>query len=94
MTSRWTKEAVDDLSGIVNRIKADSQYYALLVADRIIEQFPYSGQMVPEYQREEIREVVTYSYRLIYRVDTSTIWVLAIIHGARPLPEIEAIDRA
>ena len=33
--------------------------------------------MVPEYQREEIREVLAYSYRIIYRVGDFNISIIA-----------------
>ncbi len=52
-----------------------------------IAQFPYSGELVPEYTDKQIREVIEYSYRLIYLVDTDVIFVLAVVHGARLLPD-------
>jgi toxin ParE1/3/4 len=49
--------------------------------------FPYSGQVVPEYNRGEIREVIEYSYRLIYIIEDQAVQVVAVIHGAQPLPD-------
>jgi toxin ParE1/3/4 len=49
--------------------------------------FPYSGESVPEYANPQIREVIEYSYRLIYLVDADVIFVLAVVHGARLLPD-------
>jgi toxin ParE1/3/4 len=43
--------------------------------------------MVPEYNVEKIREVIEYSYRLIYLVENESIYVLAVVHGALPLPD-------
>jgi hypothetical protein len=48
--------------------------------------FPLSGQMVPEYQREDVREIIEYSYRILYQVGDSTISILTLIHGAHLLP--------
>ena len=43
--------------------------------------------MVPEYQREDIREAIEYSYRMFYLIDEPVTWILAVVHGAKPLPE-------
>ena len=43
--------------------------------------------MVPEYSVERIREAIEYSYRLIYLGENDSIYVLAVIHGALPLPD-------
>jgi toxin ParE1/3/4 len=52
-----------------------------------ISAFPFSGEMVPEYNVEKIREAIEYSYRLIYLVENESIYVLAVIRGALPLPD-------
>jgi toxin ParE1/3/4 len=89
----WTRTALSDLDAIHTFIAADSPHYALAVIERLttrctqIAAFPYSGEMVPEYQREDIREVIEYSYRMIYLVGESVTWVLAVVHGANPLPD-------
>ncbi len=45
------------------------------------------GRKVPEYQTEDIRELIEKPYRIIYRIKANQIDVLAVIHGARLLPE-------
>lgn len=93
MKVEWTKTAIADLASIYETIEADSPRYAISVVDRItrrtkqISDFPMSGQMVPEYQNEEIREIIQYSYRILYSIEDSTIFILSLIHGARPLPD-------
>jgi plasmid stabilization system protein ParE len=47
---------------------------------------PRLGAEVPEYGDETIREVLEHPYRIVYRVTTDRIEVVAIIHGARRLP--------
>ena len=70
----WTRNAIPDLTSIYEQIESDSQNYAVAVVDRItrrteqIALFPLSGQKVPEYQREDIREIIEYSYRILYHV--------------------------
>ena len=94
MTSvEWTQSAISDLAAIYEYIAVDSPRYALMVVDRLTKRtdqlavFPTSGQMVAEYQREDIREVIEYSYRILYHVGESTISIIALIHGAHPLPD-------
>ena len=44
---------------------------------------PKSGSVVPEFGRNDIRELFTYSFRLIYRIASDEIRVLTVIHGSR-----------
>lgn len=50
-----------------------------------ISQFPFSGRMVPEYELNEVREVIEGPYRIIYLVDPEAqrVEVLAVIHSSR-----------
>jgi toxin ParE1/3/4 len=48
---------------------------------------PFSGRKVPEYETEDIRELIEKPYRIIYRLKQGQIDVLAVIHGAQLLPE-------
>lgn len=47
------------------------------------------GRMVPEYDRDDIREVFHHPYRIIYLIkdQEKIIEILSVIHGARLLPE-------
>ena len=89
----WTRSAMADLVSIYEYIAKDSQRYALSVIDRLTKRtiqiglFPFSGESVPEYRNQQIREVIEYSYRLIYLLDDDdVVYVLAVIHGAKSLP--------
>lgn len=53
---------------------------------QIIDQ-PYSGRKVPEYQVEDIRELIEPPYRIIYRIKMNQIDLLAVIHGTRLMPD-------
>ena len=51
-----------------------------------LQRFPLSGQIVPEFQRPDIREIHLKRYRIIYRVlDEATLEVLTVYHGSRLL---------
>lgn len=88
----WTHNAVGHLTTIYEHIAHDSSRYARRMVDRITSRsqqfaaFPRSGQMVPEYQDPDIREVIEGPYRVIYSVGVECVRVLAVIHGAQILP--------
>ena len=54
---------------------------------RRLEQFPESGQVVPEFPDLPYREVIVSPYRFFYRIKEATAWVVAAWHGAQPLEE-------
>jgi toxin ParE1/3/4 len=41
------------------------------------------GRVVPEIGDPNIRELIVYSYRLVYQISPQRIEILAIIHGRR-----------
>jgi toxin ParE1/3/4 len=88
----FTTAAVEQLDGIYAYIAADSVKYAQQVIDRILEKannvalFPQAAAVVPEYSRPDVREVFAYHYRIIYLILPEQIDVLAVVHGAKPLP--------
>lgn len=91
----WTDAAVAQLQAIHDFIAQTSPEYALRVVDRItrrseqIVAFPYSGRMVPEYELDEVRQIIEGSYRVIYLIKEEQLEVLAVIHtaqeGLRPI---------
>ncbi len=91
MNVEWTANAIRHLNGIYDYISKDSEFYARRIIDRLtsrsiqIQEQALSGEMVPEFGDATIREVIEGPYRLIYQVVGSTLYVLAIIHGARAL---------
>jgi plasmid stabilization system protein ParE len=53
--------------------------------------FPRSGRPEPDYWTElggEVRCVVVRPYLIFYRLETSPITIVAILHGARDIPSI------
>ncbi|MCD6584189.1 MAG: type II toxin-antitoxin system RelE/ParE family toxin [Desulfobacteraceae bacterium] len=89
----WTETAIGHLANIYEYIGLNSQTYARRMVDRItrrseqIADHPLSGRKVPEYDAEDIRELIEKPYRLIYRIKPDQIDILAVIHGAMLLPE-------
>jgi toxin ParE1/3/4 len=93
MNVHWTDNAINHLAGIYEYIGLNSPTYAKKMVDRItrrstqIADQPYSGRRVPEYQADDIRELIEAPYRIIYRIKQDQIDVLAVIHGARLLSD-------
>lgn len=91
MKVQWTRPAADDLRSIKRFIERDSKFYArrfverLLDATRVLERFPLSGRLVPEAERDDIRELIFESYRIVYRVETLRVRIIAVVHASRDL---------
>jgi toxin ParE1/3/4 len=61
----------------------------IVALTRMLDKFPLVGRKVPEFEDENLREVIAYSYRIIYRVAAEVI-VAAVIHGKRDLESEQA----
>jgi toxin ParE1/3/4 len=87
----WSPRALRDVQDIAAYISSDSPAYARAVVKRIVgltrtlSRFPNSGRMVPEFQDPSIRELLAYSYRIIYKVSEKELLITAVIHGKRNL---------
>jgi len=85
----WSDTAKQDLKQIYNYIARDSKFYALKVVEEIVEGseklglFPKMGRIVPETDTQNIRELIIYSYRLIYKVSADMVEILTIVHVKR-----------
>ena len=89
MRVHWTETAEDHLDAIYAYIAQDSEQYALNMVDRLtrrsqqIADFPLSGRRVPEYDFDQVREVIEGPYRIIYHIGPEQVDVLAVLHGSR-----------
>lgn len=88
---RWTAQAIEDVETICEFIAKDSVIYACLFAKDILQavallpKFPESGRIVPEFSRENIREIILGNYRIIYRIQYDAVEILTVYHSARLL---------
>lgn len=88
MKVHWTNTAEGHLDAIYDYIAQDSSEYAKRMVDRLtrrsrqIAEYPFSGRRVPEYDLNQIREVIEGPYRIIYHIKPDQLDVLAVIHGA------------
>ncbi|MDR0220823.1 MAG: type II toxin-antitoxin system RelE/ParE family toxin [Lachnospiraceae bacterium] len=89
MNLSWTQTAKSDLQGIWDYIARDSVFYAdkfidklLSVAD-VLEDYPEIGRIVPEIGDPSAREIIYRSYRIMYLIQGTNVYVTQITHAAR-----------
>ncbi|MGH7718298.1 MAG: type II toxin-antitoxin system RelE/ParE family toxin [Gemmatimonadaceae bacterium] len=91
---RWTEQATTQLGAIAEYISVASPVYAEQMVDRLVRRldqacaYPESGRIVPEIGQTDVRELLEWPYRLIYRVRPDVIEVLSILHGRQELRQL------
>ena len=89
-----TSDFSDDISDIYNYIKKDSIYYATKTKNEIEKRIsnltftPFMGRRLVDSENHNIlnlREIIYKSYRIIYGVNSKTIYVRRVLHSARLL---------
>lgn len=88
----WTDDAIDDLKEIHTYISKDSISAASRFIDSIIgrvdvlQSFPKSGRVVPEFEDQNIRELIKGNYRIVYQlISEIEVNILRIHHSASQL---------
>lgn len=96
----WTPEALARLEDIEAYIANNAPTVAkevitrLLERSRQLETAPLSGRAVPEYPREDLRELLERPYRIIYRITAARIEILTVMHYRQLLPrKAEALQK-
>ena len=93
----WTEIAARDLEEIVYHIAWGSPGNARNVLKKLkdkaaaLEDFPLRGRVVPELARFGLRswrEIVSKPYRIVYRVDSQSVVVLAVFDSRRDLEDL------
>ena len=88
----WTPVSLEDLKNIFDYISEDSNRYAQITVNKIylrvssLTKHPYSGRIVPEFNDENIREIIDGNYRIVHEIiNDYQIDILRIFHSARIL---------
>jgi addiction module RelE/StbE family toxin len=86
---------LDDLRTIYDYISSDSPLYAERLIDKIVERVevlkshPHVGRKVPEFENDNLRELIEGNYRIIYFLESEDkIGIVRIHHSARLLREL------
>ena len=87
---KFTASFQADLDDIATHISKDSARYAARFVETVYENieklanFPKLGRIVPEYDNENLRELILGNYRIVYQsVSLNELVVLRIIHSSR-----------
>ncbi|MBA7575679.1 hypothetical protein ES708_17512 [subsurface metagenome] len=76
----WHPKALEDLRAIFDYINRDSPYYAKIIIEKIhlnvhkLKKFPQLGRQVPEFNKNEFRELIIQNYRVVYHNQTNNFY--------------------
>ncbi|MES9856338.1 MAG: type II toxin-antitoxin system RelE/ParE family toxin [Sedimenticola sp.] len=94
---KWTATARFDLRGIIRFIAIENRTQAKQILHRLQDKaealatFPERGRVVPEIRAVGVhthREIILNPWRIIYRIEGSTVIVLAVLDGRRELQDM------
>lgn len=89
---RWSKRAETDLEEIYDYIAGDDPVAAARWVEKLLERarkaamMPFTGRVVPELKREDLREVLVRTYRIVYRITAREVQVITVFEGHRLFP--------
>ena len=92
MKIQWTETARNDLIAIRRYIAQDNATAAKKWIDRLKAKarntvhFPLAGRKVPEFSRDDLREVIEGNYRIVYQVHSDRVSILTIFEAHRLFP--------
>lgn len=91
-----TADFSEDISNIYNYIRKDSVYYATKTKNEIGKRIlnlifmPFMGRKLVDSENNNIlnqREIIYKSYRIIYGINSKTIYVRRVLHSVRLLSQ-------
>ena len=91
MNVAWTTLAEGQVAAAFAYIAAERPSAALKWFERLVASvdslslMPELGRMVPEADRETIREILVQPYRVVYRRDDEVVLILTVQHERRDL---------
>ncbi|HUT12073.1 MAG TPA: type II toxin-antitoxin system RelE/ParE family toxin [Thermoguttaceae bacterium] len=87
----WAPAALDDLDAVLTYIAKDAPLAAVRFAEKLmaridlLAQHPLMGGYIREDQSHTYRETIQGNYRVIYRVEGRTVYIVTVHHAARLL---------
>ena len=91
---RWSLNASQDLQELEDFIARDSLLHAINFIDRVVEtaetlvRNPKLGRVVPEFGRDDLRELLFRGHRVVYLLRDEVVTILRVVHGARDLSDL------
>jgi toxin ParE1/3/4 len=87
----WTNAGLTWLHGLCDSLAEQSPERAVEVRERILaaarhlEHSPLMGRVVPEYEREDLRELIVKPFRLLYKVSGEDCLLVGVFHSKQNL---------
>lgn len=84
----WAELAKEHLKELDAYIAEGSPFYSIVFIDKLVGAvekvgaFPKCGRIIPEFELEDLREIIFHEYRIVYSVGEDSVTVIAIVHGA------------
>ncbi len=88
----WSPLSIDRTAEIADYISLDNPSAAerwienIFKKVDILDSSPKAGRIVPEIERDEIRELIYGNYRIIYQIKKVCVYILTVRHGKQILP--------
>ena len=88
----WASQAEEQVDAAVSFIAADrpaaARQWLVRLLDQVksLEAFPDSGRVVPELERDDVRELLVDPYRVVYRRGASLVEIVTVWHARREFP--------
>lgn len=88
MKVTWTQAALECFENIRDYLAVQERspqaaidtLNSIFSCEEQIQDMPHSGRSVPEYNQTNLREIIDGSYRIIYLICESEIFVLTVVH--------------
>ena len=87
----WTPRAIEDLKTISRFISTDNPQAARRFSDKLkrraelLCKFPNRGRIVPEISRDDVRELISGNYRIVYRIQKDAVHLVTIFEAHKLL---------
>ena len=93
----WSPLSLERIVEISENISADKPGASVKWVESVfneverLKKFPQSGRVVSEINRPNIREILLGNYRIIYRLEKESIFILTVRHDKQLLLEEELV---
>ena len=90
----WSDRAIANLVAIEDYIAEDSPFHANKVVNEILDHaeelktFPLMGSVILELPDLELRQLIKYSYRIVYTFDDNAVTIITVLHGKQDMKAI------
>lgn len=85
----WSESSRDELRAIRGYLERPRTAARIIRSIRsrvrLLQRFPFSGRMVPEYGDPNLREVIVGQFRVFHRIERDRVVILHVLDGRKPV---------